>query len=222
MRINLFEISSYHLIILLFPLFYRLKNIRNPAFLPSRFYYANYTSKNIIMIILVIINFGILVIRTALNASKLIDPGYFILQIIVLTRLFLQNYKEKQLGFKSPAYTFLCYFIINIIYMIICNVLYLFDEENCENYHCDTFTTERKCYSCRKLPMIANKLIINNGTEINSYIASKELLMYMWIFIEMTIVLSIFGIFSDRNTKKKSKFQGDMIVNSRYDQLELI
>ena len=197
MKITLYQLSSYYLIFLLFPLVYRLQYVRNSSLIPTRHYYPNYIVKNVIIFILILINIAMIVLRAALNASILMDPIYFVLQLIVLAHLFIQNYCEKGLGLKSPMYTFFNYFMVNTLYLMFCNIFYLANGYNCEYYRCGRFNNLNNCYSCRSLPMIADKLTIDEGIKIISHEANGEILIIIWIYIELMIFFNIFGIYSE-------------------------
>ena len=221
MKITLFQLSSYYLIILLFPLFYRVQMLRN-YFIPpeSSGFVANYQAKNWIILILVFTNAGMLVLRATLETTKLIDPIYFVMQLVMLTNLALENCKEKELGLRSPWYTFPLYFASNVIYLLFCNLFYLIFGENCDNYSCGSNNMAQQCYSCRIFPMVAGDLTVYSGNSIVHYSTTYETQLALWCFIEFTLVISIVGCFVECSTKKKLH-QEIMLNNSSGDQLEL-
>lgn len=160
-----------------------------------------------------------LVLRSSQETTKMIDPVYFLLQIVIITHLLLENYTENKLGMGSPWYTFGLYFAANLVFLLFCHGFYAAAGEHCEGYNCGDGKT---CKACRVFPMLANELTVDDGVECLEYAAGGVTKVAMWIFIEAEVVFSVIGLVLEGLAKKKFRDNAMLVNNTSTDQLELM
>jgi hypothetical protein len=221
MKINLFQVSSYYILILILPMFFWVQYLRNNILSTTSRTYTNYKTKSYLISILISLNFMILMIRVLIGGYKTIDPTYYVLQIIALSQLLLQNVREKNLGLRSPAYTFLLYFITNVGFLVGCNVHVIAFGEYCQTQTCETAKEGELCSSCSIMPMVAREIrIVESGQIVRHYI-NENVQIIFWLYADLVVVFSVIGIINELKSKKISRNRR-FVDNSPQDQIELI